>query len=121
MIWSDDYADKKYSEMIRLRDPVCKRCRFRPAGDCSHYYERHHSGTRFNPDNGDGVCRPCHVLWEGRKNGYKEYKLRQIGKKRLEALDRLVYQETMKRSDAIIQFMELYKKTHESKREEVLP
>lgn len=108
-IWSDKYADDIFSKKIRARDPICKRCKMRASTDCSHYFERHHSALRFHEDNADGVCRPCHALWEGRKNGYKEYKIMQIGKKRFRWLEVQAYQNTMQRSDAIIQFMQSQK------------
>lgn len=118
MILTTEGADRKFSLMIRERDKVCARCKLRKATQCSHYYERHHSATRYHPDNGDGVCEYCHPLWEGRKNGYREYKIKQIGKKRFAELERL-YRGVMKRDDAIIQFMELLK-THEQDRKKVL-
>lgn len=108
-IWTTERADKKFSEQIRTRDPICKKCNRRPSTDCSHYYERHHSATRFDPRNGDGICRQCHSLWEGRKNGYEAYKRRQLGARGYIDLQRLAY-SVMKRDEAIIKFM----KRHES-------
>lgn len=103
---NSEQADIKFSKMIRERDPVCKRCRWRKSTQCSHYWERHHSATRYHPDNGDGICTECHPIWEGRQNGYKEYKIKQIGKKAYIALEQL-HNSIMKRDDAIIQFEQL--------------
>jgi hypothetical protein len=94
--------------MIRNRDPICVKCHFLPTSDCSHYWERHHSATRFDPDNADGLCRICHGEWEGRKNGYKEFKISQLGKEQFDALERR-HNSIMQRDTAIINFMKLKK------------
>lgn len=104
---NSDAADKKFSELIRKRDPVCVRCRWRASTDCSHYFERGHSSVRYDPRNGDGLCRQCHQIWEGRKNGYREYKIKQLGKKEYESLEKLS-NTIMKRDEAIAKFIELY-------------
>lgn len=99
-----DVADKLFSEFIRKRDPKCKRCKWKPTTDCSHFWERGSSSTRYDPRNADGLCRECHVLWEGRRNGAKEYKIKQLGKKVYAELERL-HNTTMKRDVAISNFL----------------
>ena len=101
--WSSEYADKKASEIVRKKNPICVRCKINPGTDCSHFYERGHSSVRFDMRNLDAVCRQCHFLWEGRRNGYKEYKLQQLGKTFID-FQRLAYM-TMKREEAILRFM----------------
>ncbi len=104
---TSEQADIKFSLMIRARDPKCKRCRWRNSTQCSHYFERHHSATRYDPRNGDGICTECHPIWEGRHNGYKEYKIKQIGKKQYAELEQL-HNSIMKRDDSIINFIKIY-------------
>lgn len=90
MIWTRERADKEFSLFIRARDPKCVRCHARPSDDCSHYFEKGTSSclVRFDPENADGLCRQCHGLWEGRKSGYVEYKIRMLGSKGLMELQR---------------------------------
>ncbi len=97
---TSEEADKEFSLKIRERDPICKRCKWRPTSDCSHYWERLHSATRFDDRNADGLCRECHGIWEGRKNGYKEFKIKQLGKKVYAELERL-HHSTMQRETAV--------------------
>lgn len=102
--WSTERADQKFSERIRQRDRMCVRCKIRPATDCSHFWERGHSATRWDEDNADGLCRICHQIFEGRINGYKEFKLERIGQERYARLEKL-HNMTVKRSDYILKFM----------------
>lgn len=100
-IWNLQYADSKFSKFIIKRDGRCARCGcpIQEILTCSHFKNRQHKGTRFDPDNCDAVCWPCHSQkWENDKAGtYREFKLRQLGVKRLEALEKRAiapYQET---------------------------
>ena len=104
--WSTEVADHKFSLLIRARDPKCVRCKQRPSTDCSHFFERGNSATRYHPENCDGACRECHNFWhtaDGKKE-YKEFKIKQLGIRAFVALQRMAY-STMKRDDAIIRFM----------------
>lgn len=101
--WTTEHADEVFSRMIRKRDRVCKRCRWRPSTDCSHFFLRHHSATRYDPRNADGVCRECHNAWEGGNNGYREFKIQQIGRKAFRDMDRL-HRQIVKREEAIAAF-----------------
>jgi hypothetical protein len=43
--------------------------------------------TRFDPENADALCYPCHLLWGGDlRADYKEFKEKQLGKKGLKKL-----------------------------------
>ena len=106
--WTSEHADQKFSELIRARDKVCVRCRWKPSSDCSHFFERDHSSTRYHVQNCDGVCRECHQFWHAHRADYKRFKIQQIGWKDFIALERLSAL-TMKRDEAIIKLMELLK------------
>lgn len=109
---TSDQADIKFSKFIRERDPICKRCHRRKSDDASHYWERGHSSTRYDPQNADGLCRPCHQIWEGRPQECEDFKRNQIGDEAYEALERK-HNTEMKRSDAIAifeSFLHEYKK-----------
>lgn len=103
-IWSTEKADSVLSKEVIKLNPICVRCRQNPSTDCSHFWERHHSATRFNYENVDALCRECHQIWEGRKNGYKEYKMFMLGDKEYDELEKL-HNKIIKRDDAIIKFM----------------
>lgn len=104
-VWSVKYADIKFSKMIIARDKKCKRCGTTENLTCAHYWERHHSATRYHPDNSDALCWfKCHPLWEGRKNGAEEWKREQLGPERYLELERR-HNQTESRSMAIVAFM----------------
>jgi len=83
-----DAADKAFSEYIRLRDGECVRCHKLGAGDkgiiglqASHYFGRGAESTRFDPNNVDSLCWPCHIKWGSeQREEYREFKVRQLGK-----------------------------------------
>lgn len=110
-VWTTTTADKKFSVYIRTRDPKCMRCNREATSDCSHFWGRGHSATRYDPENCIGLCRPCHDYWEHQKNyEYKEWMLDWLGKKRYEALERRA-RGFQKRSSAVIMCMELLSPT----------
>lgn len=105
---TDKTADTLFSEWIRERDRTCFFCN-QLASDCSHYFERGHSSTRYDPENCDGACRICHDAHGGKKNGlYRKLKIEQMGLKRFEALERRA-NSIMKRSEAVERFIKWYK------------
>lgn len=91
-----DPADKVFSQYIRLRDGRCMRCgsavRVNDKGlpvshQCSHYYGRKMESVRFDPDNADALCMACHITWGSTMRfAYDEFKLRQLGQERFDAL-----------------------------------
>jgi hypothetical protein len=106
-LWSSAKADKIFSKFIRDRDQRCFFCP-NPATQCSHFWGRGNSATRYGPKNCDGICGGCHMRHEGSKQGlYRELKLKQLGKKAYAALERPAH-SIVKRSDAIRAFMDFY-------------
>ena len=106
-IWTSDHADERFSKFILARDLLCFfGCGKKPT-DNSHYWNRGNSATRYDPDNCDGACRECHTLYgEDKKGLYKTLKIRQLGLRAFEALERKA-RGTMKRDSAILQCMAL--------------
>ena len=87
-------ADRLFSKYIRTRDNwQCQRCkRIYPENSqglhCSHYFGRGRWATRFHPDNCIALCFGCHRLWDGdEREFYKKFKIKQLGEKRLQALE----------------------------------
>lgn len=81
--------DRRFSHFIRTRDKKCVRCespvRFKKgkpvSHSTSHYITRGNWAVRFDEDNGDTLCFPCHQLWGGDlREEYKKYKIKQLGK-----------------------------------------
>jgi hypothetical protein len=108
-----DRADILFSLYIRNRDSwTCVRCkRQHPEGAAtlgnSHFYGRRNESTRFEPDNCDSLCNmPCHHKWGGDdRMEYREFKLKQLGKKRY---DQLVFQaQSYKKKDRKMRLLEV--------------
>jgi hypothetical protein len=103
-LWSSDQADKKFSKWVRERDKKCFFCP-NPATQCSHFWGRGNSSTRYDPLNCDGICGGCHMRHEGNKQGlYRDKKLIQLGEEGYKDLEHRA-RGTMPRRDAIIQLM----------------
>lgn len=102
-----DLADKTFSQFIRLRDRKCVRCsspvKFNAKGlpishHASHYFGRGRENTRCDPANVDCLCHGCHVYWGSNdKEGYRNFKLKQLGEKRFNDLS--IRAETYKKKD----------------------
>ena len=87
--WKCATADSNFSKHIRTRDPMCRRCLYAPTSDCSHYWRRERSATRFDPKNCIGLCRSCHDLWEHKKNNeYKDFMVNWLGQEEYDLLER---------------------------------
>lgn len=113
-IWTSAKADREFSRFIRERDKRCFFC-FNPASQCSHYWGRGNSGTRYDPENCDGICGGCHMRHEGQKQGlYREKKLAQLGPARYAALEARA-RGTYQRRLAILDCMTLLGYTAETK------
>lgn len=102
--WSIEKADQVFSGLILKRDPMCVRCRMKPSTDCSHFYKRDCSGTRYDPRNGDGVDRECHWYWEEHREEYEKFKRKQLGWRVFVEISRLA-SAMVPRESAIIRFM----------------
>jgi hypothetical protein len=107
-LWSTGYADDKFSLWIRARDGKCRRCgsSSKPL-DCSHYWKRGDSGTRYDPLNCVAVCRDCHTIWERQQNNeYKAFMVDWLGQEEYDALERRA-RTFKKRVDAVLECMKL--------------
>lgn len=109
--WSSKKADTLFSRYIRSRDGKCVRCGRIENLQCSHFWPRAISSTRYDPDNCDTLCYACHYGnakgWEHSKQGeYRSFKLNQLGKYRYQQLEERAGL-LVKRENAIIQCIEL--------------
>lgn len=94
-------ADKWFSLKIRHRDDfTCQRCLSQYENsenmlDCSHYESRRKKSVRFDEENAVTLCKKCHLFFDGNtwlgipshKEEHREFFLKRLGKKRLEALE----------------------------------
>ena len=92
-----DKNDTLFSIMVRERDKKCMFCgKTKEQGyvlQASHFWGRGDKSNRFNPDNVDALCFRCHMENEANKQGfYKTWKLKQIGKKLYDLLEKVHYQ-----------------------------
>lgn len=82
-----DKADTMFSKYIRKRDGKCVRCGGTSSLQNSHYYGRGKESTRFDPENCDTLCFGCHQYWGSTdREEYREFKIKQLGEKKYEAL-----------------------------------
>jgi 5-methylcytosine-specific restriction endonuclease McrA len=91
-----DKADQVFSQYVRLRDMECRRCHssvrlndkdLPVSHQASHYFGRGRENTRFDPENVDTLCHGCHQHWgSADKEGYREFKLTQLGQKDFDLL-----------------------------------
>lgn len=111
-IWTTKKADDEFSKYIRNRDGVCVRCGRQNRLTCSHFWGRQHSATRYDPQNCVALCwMPCHKYkWEKEKQGaYRDFMMKWLGKKEYDKLEKRA-NSIKKRSDAILELMDLLKK-----------
>lgn len=119
-VWSIAYADRKIANYIKERDGY--HCTFIVNGarchkkapeyimDPSHYWGRYVMSTRLLPENIDTICRGHHFQIENAKQGaYREFKLKQLGKKAYDKLEKTYYQSKMTKREAILQLMSFLK------------
>jgi len=115
-LWSTKTADRHFSLFIRQRDgkcvfPGCTETDIKRL-QCSHFWSRANSATRYDPDDSDALCYKHHYGdrirgWEYNKPGaYRDFKIKQLGEKRYEALKQRA-ESILPRRDAIIACMEL--------------
>jgi hypothetical protein len=86
-------ADAAFSKWIRERDGKCVRCGKTEHLQCSHFWPRAASRTRFDPENCDTLCYGCHYGdryhgWEYSKQGeYRDFKIKQLGEEAYKKLE----------------------------------
>ena len=109
-LWTTKKTYKVFSLMIRERDKACVKCgRISPL-DCSHFWTRNNSSTRYDFDNCDTLCKKCHFEWEHDKQGrYRDFMIRKLGEEDYKKLD-IKTHEFMSRRDAIKEFQDQYEK-----------
>ncbi len=110
-IWSTKKADRIFSEYIRNRDKHCIKCYKTESLQCSHFWSRNKSSTRYLPENCDTLCYSCHygnsLGWEYCKQGsYMYFKKEQLGEDGYKKLEEIA-NSTISRKDAIIELMKL--------------
>ncbi len=112
-VWSTARADKEFSLWVRKRDGKCKRCGKIENLQCSHYWSRMHSATRYDPKNCIALCAGCHLYhWEIEKQGdYQEFMKKWLGEKEYQALKKRAH-STKPRKEAIKEFMKWYEQTN---------
>lgn len=111
-VWSTTTADKHFSIYIRTRDPICRICLITPTKDNSHFWGRGNSGTRYDPKNCIGICRPCHDEYEHLKNyEYKNWMEDWLGLEEYCALERRA-RSFKKRSEAVAECKVLLAELH---------
>jgi len=106
-IWTSKKADLEFSHWVRDRDGG--KCYFcgKQGRQNSHFWGRGNSATRYDPLNCDYACGGCHMRVEGNKQGlYREMKLKQLGKKGYDELEKRA-RSTYPRRNAIIRCMVL--------------
>lgn len=102
-----DPADEYFSRWVRLRDMRCLRCGSRvrlngkglPVSHTnSHYFGRSSQNTRFEPNNCDTLCYPCHTNWSStNKDEYRDFKIGQLGQRGYDLL--LLASNTYRKKD----------------------
>jgi hypothetical protein len=108
--WSTTKADKLFSAQIRARDGKCVRCGKTDHLQCSHFWPRAISATRYDPANCDTLCYGCHYGdryhgWEYAKQGeYRTFKINQLGELQYKSLEDRA-NVSMKRQTAIKNYM----------------
>lgn len=102
-----DKADKMFSRYVRLRDKMCVRCGRKGEGkeginglQCSHFFGRSKESVRFDPENVNCLCYGCHRYWGSTDHeSYREFKIKQLGKKGFENLKKRAYKLVKKDRD----------------------
>lgn len=108
-------ADIKYSLWLRSkRNYTCEKCGIKDTPptsfiQCSHYIGRAEKATRYDEDNTDVFCDPCHKFFEKCKNGeYKTWKIKQLGEEKHKRLLQKA-NKGMSEKDSILECMNLIK------------
>lgn len=105
-IWSTAKADKEFSKWIRERDGKCLHCGKTTNLQCSHFWSRKHSSTRYDTENCVALCAGCHLYkFENEKQGiYRDFMIRRLGQEGYDKLERRRH-TTVSRKDVIQNLM----------------
>jgi 5-methylcytosine-specific restriction endonuclease McrA len=75
--------DIAWSAFVRRRDRVCQKCGGIGTVAPHHAFGRRHLATRWLPENGIGLCYPCHIHWAHRDPaGFTEWFRNKIGEEK---------------------------------------
>lgn len=100
--------DKAWSLYVRTRDPVCKKCGGSGAVSPHHAFGRRHLATRWDVENGVGLCFPCHIHWAHRDpGGFTEWFRSHVGEdqyNRLREIHNQVYKPTKEELEEKLNF-----------------
>ena len=110
--WTTRKADKQFSAFIRKRDGKCQHpnCQEIERLQCSHFWGRSISATRYDPENCIALCYRHHYGdtingWENRKQGeYRDHMIKLLGQKKYDELA-IRSREAVQRMDAILKLM----------------
>lgn len=108
-------ADKKWRTYLLSKKPnICAKCGLGGKLQVSHFWTASNSAVRYCEDNCDFLHYHCHYGnldgWEYQKQGkYREWKLRQLGKKIYSELEKRYYQGKITRQEAIKELMQRIK------------
>ena len=113
---AEKVLDKVFSLWIRRRDKICQ-FPLRSKDDYhagslqnSHFYGRNARSVRWDEDNCDAICARHHQFLEERKNAeYADWKLRQLGQERFDALKAKYYQLKRWTEPEKVELLEKYK------------
>ncbi len=91
-VWSLRIADRYFAQFIVERDGKCLRCKRTGRLECSHFWNRTHWATRYDPDNCISLCCPCHAGnskgWEYEQQGeYRDFMTERLGKEKYDLLE----------------------------------
>jgi hypothetical protein len=79
-----DKLDQLFSQYIRLRDKVCKRCgNSNTILQCAHFYGRAKRSVRWDPDNACALCFGCHRYLDSNPIQKIEFFINLLGEERL--------------------------------------
>lgn len=79
--------DKLWSLAIRSRDKVCRKCKKAPASQAAHIFTRNNMSTRWEGENGLGMCYYDHIIWAHRQPiEFTLWVEEELGKQKFKAL-----------------------------------
>ena len=79
--------DAEWSAYVRNRDKKCCKCGGMGSVSAHHAFGRRHHATRWDIDNGVGLCYPCHIHWAHRDpSGFSVWFCNHVGKDKFQRL-----------------------------------
>ena len=79
--------DTEWSAYVRGRDSKCQKCGGQGSVSAHHAFGRRHHATRWDVNNGVGLCYPCHIHWAHRDPcSFAEWFKSHVGSEKYNAL-----------------------------------